>query len=254
MIGPLAYIGGKRRIAKKLVAMFPEHLTYVEPFCGGAQVFFQKAPSQVEVLNDLDGEVVNFLRVCQFHHGELSRCLRFTVASRRLHELYAGQDPEALTDVQRAARFLYLQKNSFGGKVTGQNYHYIVAAPSNYNPRTLPGVIAAAARRLERVQVEQWPYQKVLERFDRPTTFFFLDPPYVGLKWYRLNFADDDFRELADCLGRVRGKFLMTINDCGLSREAFGRFNVRGISIAYTASRTVPRVSELLVTNYDPPP
>ena len=89
MVGPLAYIGGKNRVAAKIIALLPEHTTYVEPFAGGAQVFFHKRPSEVEVLNDLDGEIVNLLRVCQWHHEELVRYLKFTVASRSWFDLLA---------------------------------------------------------------------------------------------------------------------------------------------------------------------
>src|SRR5437879_3619769 len=87
MIGPLSYIGGKNRFAKRIIATFPSHTTYVEPFAGGAQVFFHKPKSEVEVLNDLDGEIVNFFRVCQWHHHELLRYLRYCLASRKLYEL-----------------------------------------------------------------------------------------------------------------------------------------------------------------------
>ena len=82
MIGPLSYIGGKRRIAEQLVALIPDHTTYVEPFAGGAQVFFHKPRSKVEVLNDLDDEIVNFLRVCQRHPQELSRLLRWQLGRK----------------------------------------------------------------------------------------------------------------------------------------------------------------------------
>ena len=124
MTGPLSYIGGKNRLAKLLISLFPEHTTYVEPFAGGAQVFFHKEPSAVEVLNDLDGDIVNFFRVCQWHYEELIRYLRFCVVSRKLYEQLASSDPRFLTDVQRAGRFFYLQKNCYGGLVVKQNYHY----------------------------------------------------------------------------------------------------------------------------------
>src|SRR5664280_3229364 len=103
MIGPLSYIGGKRTLAKRVIALFPEHTTYVEPFAGGAQVFFHKEPSKVEVLNDLDGEMVNFFRVCQQHYEELLRYLRFVLVSRKWFELLLETDPAKLTDIQRAA-------------------------------------------------------------------------------------------------------------------------------------------------------
>src|SRR6266436_8135909 len=105
MIGPLSYVGGKRALAKRAIALFPEHTTYVEAFAGGAQVFFHKPPSKVEVLNDLDGEVVNFFRVCQAHYEELLRYLRFALVSRKWFELLRATDPQYLTDIQRSARF-----------------------------------------------------------------------------------------------------------------------------------------------------
>lgn len=253
MIGPLCYVGGKRRIAAKLAALIPPHTTYVEPFAGGAQVFFAKDPSRVEVLNDLDGDIVNFFRVCQAHHDELIRYLRFTLASRRVFDLYDRQDPTTLTDVQRAARFLYLQKNAFGGRVVRRNYHFCVASPPNYNPGRLAAVIAATAKRLERVQIECLPYSEVLSRFDRPTTFFYLDPPYVGAKLYAFNLEPDDFRRLAIQLTTIRSRFLLSINDHPLAREAFAGFTVREIRVVYTVTRKVPAVRELLVANYDLP-
>src|SRR5260370_733371 len=102
MIGPLPYIGGKNRLATKIISLLPEHTTYVEPFAGGAQVLFHKPPSNIEVLNDLDYDVVNFFRVCQWHYEELIRYLRFCLASRKLHELHVKSDPATLTDIQRA--------------------------------------------------------------------------------------------------------------------------------------------------------
>src|SRR5947199_10460081 len=84
MVGPLAYLGGKNRVAKKIIALIPEHNCYIEPFCGGAQVFFHKTPSNVEILNDLDEEVFNFLRICQLHEQanirQISRRAQFPKA------------------------------------------------------------------------------------------------------------------------------------------------------------------------------
>lgn len=122
MVGPLPYIGGKNRIANKIIEIFPRHTTYVEPFAGGAQVFFHKEPSPVEILNDRFGEIVNFFRICQSHHEELLRYLKYVLASRYWFEIFEKQNPDSLTDVQRAARFLYLQKNAFGGLVVHRNY------------------------------------------------------------------------------------------------------------------------------------
>jgi len=253
VIGPLAYIGGKRRLAPRLIALFPPHTTYVEPFCGGAQVFFHKPPSRVEVLNDLDGEVVNFLRVCREHPEELARVLQYLVPSRALFGQFAEQNPAILTDVQRAARFLYLQKNAFGGQIVRRTYHTCVVKPSNFNPTRLPNQIRRAAERLQRVQIEHWPYERVLERYDRPSTFFYVDPPYIDIQLYRHNLSQDQFVALAKRLTALRGRFLLSINDHPLARDTFGDFDVRQIVVPYTATRRVPRVSELLVSNFSWP-
>ena len=73
MVGPLSYLGGKNRVARKIISLIPEHTCYIEPFCGGAQVFFHKEPSKVELLNDLNDDIFNFLRICQIHHEELQQ-------------------------------------------------------------------------------------------------------------------------------------------------------------------------------------
>jgi D12 class N6 adenine-specific DNA methyltransferase len=144
MIGPPSYIGEKRSLAKRIIAIFPEHTTYVEAFAGGAQVFFHKGPSKVEVLNDLDGEIVNFFRVCQLHHEELLRYFRFCLVSRRWFELFKAMDPATLTDVQRAARYLYLLKGSFASLVRHPNYHWHVIQPPGFNLERLPELIENA--------------------------------------------------------------------------------------------------------------
>lgn len=255
MIGPLAYVGGKRRLASQIVRMLPTHVTYVEPFAGGAQVFFHKAPSRVEVLNDLDSEIVNLLRVCQHHHEELLRWLRWSVASREIFHIFSQQSPESLTDVQRAARFFYLQKNSFGGKVNGrgQNYHICVTKPTNYNPVRLLQLLGDVATRLARVQLECRSYHSVIKSYDRESTLFYCDPPYVGVKLYTNNLRDQEFHELAEHLGAIRGKFLLSINDHPVARAAFARFEMREVLVPYTLSQAVPKVKELLFANYGLP-
>jgi|ERR1051325_7820558 DNA adenine methylase len=253
MIGPLPYIGGKNRLATKIISLLPEHTTYVEPFAGGAQVLFHKPPSNVEVLNDLDFDIVNFFRVCQWHHEELVRYLRFSLVSRKLHELHVKTDPSTLTDIQRAGRFYYLQKNSFGGLIVKQKFHYGVTHRSNYNPDRIPEVIEQTHRRLARVQVESLPYEKVLEKYDRPTTFFYLDPPYWERKLYKFNFTESQFADMEERLGTLKGKFILSLDDRPEVRQLFARFRMQAVDLAYTAKRdTRARHRELLITNFDP--
>lgn len=251
MKGPISYIGGKNRIAAQIIATFPEHKTFVEVFAGGAQVFFHKAPSTVEVLNDIDGDVVTFFRVCQSHFEELVRYMRFIVASREWFDLLQSADPKTLTDVQRAARFFYLQKNAYAGLVRKRQFGYAITEPSRFNPDRLPELIEKTHERLARVQIENLPYEDILHRYDRPTTLFYLDPPYFGRKLYRFNFVDSDFPTLAERLKKVRGKFVLSLNDLPEVRAIFADFRIREIEFVYTAQRTAgKRFRELLITNF----
>jgi DNA adenine methylase len=251
MIGPLAYIGGKNRLAKKIISILPEHTTYVEAFAGGAQVFFHKAPSAVEVLNDLDSEIVNFFRVCQHHYEEFLRHLHYCLISRKWYELFLSTNPHMLTDIQRASRYFYLQKNSFGGLILNQHYHYGVIQRPNYNSRRIPEVIRAAHERLQGVQIESLPYEQILKRYDRPTTLFYMDPPYWQRKLYRHNFTEEDFIALETRLHDVKGQFVLSLDDHPKVRELFGGWHTLPIDLAYTAQRRVgKRYRELLISNF----
>ena len=252
MDSPLAYIGGKRRLSKRLVAMFPPHVTYCEVFLGGAQVFFRKEPSKVEVLNDLDGEVVNFFRCAQQHYEELCRYLKFTIVSREWFEIYQNQNPASLTDIQRAARFFYLQKNCYAALVHGRHYASKVVSAPGLNPSRLPEILKNVHQRLARVQIESLPFQEFIPRFDRPTTLFFCDPPYWRRKLYNFNFTDDDYRVLADQLQSIEGKFVLTVDDVPELRKLFNRSIITEVEIPYTAQREAgKRYRELIITNFD---
>jgi DNA adenine methylase len=251
MIGPLPYIGGKRAIADKIIAIFPKHTAYVEPFAGGAQVFFRKDPSKVEVLNDLDGEMVNFFRVCQQHYEELLRYMRFIIVSRSWHEVLKATDPVTLTDIQRAARHLYLLKNSYAGLIRNLNYKVNTMHAPGLNLERLPEIIEETHRRLARVQLECLPYEQVLKRFDRPWTLFYLDPPYFGLKLYRHNLKTADFEKMAERLQGLKAKLVLSLNDVPEVHRIFRAFKFREIDLFYTAQKTAGRrYKEVLITNF----
>jgi len=255
MRGPLSYIGGKTRLARQIIALIPEHITYVEPFAGGAQVFFHKEPSKIEVLNDLDGELVNFYRVCQNHHEELIRYSRFMLLSRQWFGLLQKTPPNTLTDIQRAARYLYLQKVAFGARVRSQSFSFFVTSANRFTPDKIPKLIEESHARLVRAQIEQDSYEVVLKRYDRPTTFFYIDPPYYGIKLYRHILEKPEFLTLRDRLRELHGKFLLSLNDTPEVREIFSCFHIETISIAYSVQAKGERMHrEVLISNYSSPP
>jgi DNA adenine methylase len=252
MVGPTSYIGGKNRLAKRIIEIFPKHTTYVEAFAGGAQVLFHKKPSAVEVLNDLDGEIVNFFRVCQLHHEELIRYFRFALVSRKSFDLQKATDPAILTDIQRAARYFYILKNSFASLVRHPTYHWHVVQKPGFNLEKLPTLLENAHKRLARVQIECLPYAEILKRFDRPTTLFYLDPPYFARKLYRYNFTTADFETFAGRLQGLQGKFVLSLNDTPEVRALFHRFVIHDVELSYSAQKHAGRkYGEVFITNFE---
>jgi DNA adenine methylase len=253
MAGLVSYIGGKNRLAKPIIEIFPDHMTYVEAFAGGAQIFFRKEPSPVEVLNDLDGELVNVYRCAQQHHEELVRYFKYILVGRQWFDLLKKSDPSTLTDIQRAARYLYLLRNSFASLVRNPVYHRNVIQPPSFNVENLPELIENAHKRLARVQLECAPYDEVIERFDRPTTLFYLDPPYFGRELYRYNFGEADFEKLAGQLTKIRGRFVLSLNDEPEVRKLFNQFYIQGIELHYTSQKEAgKRYKEVMITNFKP--
>jgi DNA adenine methylase len=251
MTGPIAYIGGKNRLAKRLVAMFPPHVTFCDVFLGGGQEFFRKPPSKVEVVNDLDGEVVNFFRCVQQHYEELCRYLKFVLVSRQWFEIFQNQNPATLTDIQRAARFLYLQKNAYAALVRGRHYACKVVSAPGFDATRLPQILESAHKRLARVQIESLPFNEFIPRYDRPTTLFFCDPPYWRRKLYNINLSDDEYRILAEQLQSIRGKFVLTVDDVPEVRQLFSQSKITEVEVPYTSQKEAgKRFPELIITNF----
>src|SRR6185295_6444226 len=123
----------------------------------------------------------------------------------------------------------------------------------NYNPERIPEIIEQTHRRLARVQIESLPYEQILERYDRPTTLFYLDPPYWERKLYKFNFKEQDFLALAERLRKVKGKFILSLDDHPKVQEIFKAFHIQRTEIHYTAHRqNGKRYGELLIMNFGP--
>jgi DNA adenine methylase len=177
--------------------------------------------------------------------------MRFMIVGRSWHQILKATDPVTLTDIQRAARHLYLLKNSYAGLIRNLNYKCNVAHGPNLNLERLPAIIEETHKRLARVQLECLPYEKVLEKYDREWTLFYLDPPYFGLKLYRHNLTTADFEKMAERLRALMGKFVLSLNDVSEVRRIFKSFKFREIELAYTAQKVAGRrYREVLITNF----
>jgi DNA adenine methylase len=171
----------------------PPHLCYVEIFAGGGSMFFLRQPTKVEVLNDINGEVINLYRVVKNHLEEFLRQFKNALASRQIYEWSKATPPEVLTDIQRAARYLYIQKLSFGGKVTGQTFGISPSSPPRFNILRLEEDLSQAHFRLSRVCIEHLDWLTCLKKYDRDYTLHFLDPPYWQTEGYGVPFPLEEY-------------------------------------------------------------
>lgn len=251
----IPWIGGKSGLADRIIALFPPHHCYVEVFAGAGSILFKKPESRVEILNDINLELVTLYRVIKHHLDEFVRYLRWLLTAREEFERFRAIDPATLTDVQRAVRFYYLMLNSFTPSPRSTTFRADTTRRPKLNLLRIEEDLSAAHLRLSGVTVENLPYQTALERFDRPTTFFYVDPPYHGCEhdYGKGIFSRADFAQLAERLGTLKGRFCLSINDVPEIRRLFGGFRVRGVITRYKVGKATPKpVRELLVTNYRP--
>lgn len=230
------WIGGKRKLADRILPLFPEHTCYVEPFCGAAALFFLKPPSEVEVLNDINGDLVNLYRVVKYHLEELYRQFKWALSSRQNWGWLQETPPETLTDVQRAARFLYLQKLAFGGKVEGQSFGTATTSRPRFNIFTLEQDLAEAHYRLANANIEHLPWQEAVKRYDRPHTLFYCDPPYWQTEGYGVDFPWQEYQDLVRLAGTIQGRMLISINDHPDIRRLFDDMPVVEVDYKYTVA------------------
>ncbi len=232
-----------------------EHTCYVEVFAGGASVFFGKEPSTSEVINDLNKDLVTLYRAVKYHPEELYRQFKFSLVSRSEFQREQAVNPDTLTDIQRAARYLYLQESAFGGHITGQTFGTTTTSKQRLNLLTIESTIDNAWHRFIHVQIECLDFRRLIPKYDRPHSFFFLDPPYWKIPGYKHDFEKQDFLDLSDLLKTIKGKFLMTINDTPEIRSIFRQFNIGETHLKYSmstkANSRAKTRTELLTSNFN---
>lgn len=234
------YVGGKRQLSATLcerIAAIP-HAIYAEPFVGMGGVFFKRsAAPKVEVVNDISRDVAGLFRILQRHYQPFLDMLKWQVTSRAEFERLVAQDPDTLTDLERAARFLYIQRLSFGGKVTGRTFGIDTSSPARFDITRLATLLEAAHERLAGVWIECLSYDRFIERWDRPGTLYYVDPPYWGTEHYygKDAFSRADFERLEERLRGLQGRFIMTVNDVPEIREMFHWAEIEAAELTYTA-------------------
>lgn len=255
---PAPYIGGKKELAQRLASIIEQipHKIYAEPFVGMGGVFFRRQfMPRFEVINDVSGDVVTLFRILQRHYPQFMDTLKFQVTSRREFERLLKCDPSTLTDLEKAARFIYLQRNAFGGKVNGRNFGVTYDGSARFNMNTLQATLEEVHERLASVTIENLDWCDFINRYDRVDTLFYLDPPYYGNENdYGVGVFDrSQFVEMAKMLSTIKGRFVLSLNDRPEVREIFADFNVIQVDLNYYVGGAPKAVKEVIIIDKKEP-
>jgi len=261
---PFKWVGGKSRLRKPIIDLLPEHTCYVEPFCGAAWVLFGKPLSEVEVINDLDQELVTFFRVVKEKPEELIASFEWELVSRAEFERLANLEPSKLTDIQRAHRFYYLIMAGWGGELNHPRFQTSITDGGHGNRligalETLQERLRPVHNRLRTVLIENLDWRECINRYDRPGTVMYLDPPYPGNGCnYAHNMRDwESHHALAERLSKTQCKWILSSYDIPEMRELFSKHYI--ISVQSASGMKVKKNDnsrvlnqEVLITNYKP--
>ncbi|ENL7861432.1 DNA adenine methylase, partial [Campylobacter jejuni] len=215
---PFAWVGGKNYLAKEIIALMPEHKSYIEVFGGALSVFYQKSASKIEVINDINDELINLHLCIRNKPQSLANVLNSMIISRKIFHMLKNKEIKPKNDLERAAFYFYLISTSFGSSM-GQ-----FAMSKQRAPKRLCRDFSLHTKRLKNASIENKSFEYILKEYDYNEALFYLDPPYVGTESYYKNvpcFGLKEHELLCDLLKNIKGKFMLSYNDCDLVRELY---------------------------------
>lgn len=251
----LKYPGAKWRIADWIIENMPTHHSYVEPFFGSGAVFFNKNPSNIETINDMDGDVVNFFRVVRESADELAYRLFMTPYARTEYE--QSYENSEKTDIDKAVAFCIKinmshgykcnAKNGWKNDIKGRECSYAVQAWNK-----LPQIVVQAAERLKEAQIEQRPVIEVIKRFNDPKCLIYCDPPYLLRtrkgKQYNIEMSDKEHEELLQLLLESKSKVIISGYESDLYNDALKNWRKK---TTYSLTQSLRKAKEVIWMNYD---
>lgn len=277
----IKWIGGKARSTHLLLPLLPKHHAYVEVFGGAGALILAKAPGKVDVYNDLDSGLVSFYRTLRdpASFAAFSRALALTPFSREEWRAAKNAYPTCTDEIERARLFFILARQSFGGDFA-HSWGYAAEETARGMSKEVSAWLSAIDRlpeivaRFQAIQIEHDDWRKIIARYDRPETLFYLDPPYVngsrkdrGTK-YRCELTDLDHAELVDAALLTVGRVLLSgyasplytpLEQAGWTTLAFaktctvaGRTKQNGY-LGVGSTQAAQAREERLWLNYNPP-
>lgn len=242
----ISWIGGKKLLRKKILEQFPEDYgRYIEVFGGAAWVLFGKEEKGMEVYNDVNSNLINLYRCVKYHPEALQQELDGVFMSRELF-FDAIQEVNGMTDIQRAARFFIAIKESYGTTLDSFGVR-----PKNM--RKAVDFLKIASERLNKVVIENLDFEHLIRTYDRVDALFYLDPPYYDAeKYYPDRFLPEDHERLRNILSNIRGRFLLSYNDCREIRNLYDGYKILEIdrSDNLCIKSETRRYKELIIKNY----
>lgn len=247
----ISWIGGKKLLRKKILEEFPTQGTfsrYIEVFGGAGWVLFStEEHAKMEVYNDVNGNLVNLFRCTKYHAEALQKELEFLLMSReQFFDAKEQMRVRGMTDIQKAARFYILIKESFGTDLCS----------FGVRPRNIESAvdyILTVSNRLKTVVIENQDFERILKTYDKKDALFYLDPPYCKTeKYYSDRFMPEDHVRLKEALERIEGKFILSYNDCDYIRKLYSNYNIVETDRQHNLVRgeEKPRYKELIIKNY----
>ena len=250
----LKYPGGKWRISKWIIDHFPEHKVYLEPFFGSGAVFFNKQPSYIETVNDIDGNIVNLFRVCRDFPKQLATAINLTPFAR--DEFISCYEMKVDDPIERARRTIVRYHQSFGTSNSSRNSWRNVQTYGGPRCATmwnyLPQAVIECCERIKEAQIENTDALELIKRYDDENTLIYCDPPYLPSlrkkNMYASEMDENQHRALLKVICKSKSKIIISGYDSQLYNDMLAGWN--SDTIETTAQMGLHRVEKIWF-NYD---
>ncbi len=250
----IGWIGGKNHLKNQIISLIPKDCDRYIEVCGGAGwVLFgkEKVKGQMEVFNDIDGDLINLYRQIKNNCSALQSEVDW-IQSRELFKSYRNdiENGAELSEIQRAARYLYIIKCSFG--CTRKSF-----ATTTKNINNIIDDLPVYRERLKDVIIENRDFENLIKTYDRTSAVFYIDPPYVDSEGYYnkkyVSFNKDDHLRLNSILKGIKGRFILSYNDCDFVNAMYKDFNIKHVSrnnLLPGNFKNKSEFKEVIITNY----
>ena len=258
---PISYYGGKQNLVTTILPLIPKHKTYIEPFVGGGAIFWSKQPSEVEIINDYNRELINFYECVQNEFVELEKMVRISLHSRSLHHdaTVVYNNPHMFSKLKRAWAVWVLAAQSFSSMLDGTwGYDKIKGTTSQKIANKRDTFTEDLAIRIQNVQIENTDALRIINSRDYKDAFIYCDPPYFNSDCGHYDgYSKEDFENLLISLSKAKGKFLMSsypsdiLSDYTKQNGWFTKCIEQKVSVANATGKPGKKKIEVLTANYD---